>query len=795
MDEGNLYSAGYVKEDPSAWGPEIEAAFDDLRRITGSDVRCVRWNDDYVAAAFTVKVDLPSRGPVGGIDIRAEEPVMLVFNRRDYPELAPMARSDRKDFPTSRLPHLNPVLPGQPPYFCLHRGSLNDWFAEHTLEDLVTRMRGWLRDAARNRLIPEGDRFEVTRIIDALGTAIFAPKAFEGWLGEGWKSTNGESGYGFLMMSLLDRDKRDPARDGGFPVKVWRFYSNEEDLSKSLEAVREINALISKTESVAPFCFGILCWSARDQPVGEYFGQLPQAVAELLELCGRYGIPLGEALSDYAGRGLQQVNGLPVILGLVRPQPLIRSESNIEPLCFVLDGSSADFTERRALPNEARVWTLVQRSPLTSELARNISGVAENEQPGRILLLGGGALGSKLALHYGRSGHTALTTVDPASLSPHNFVRHSLLSDRAGQNKADAIKKSIEAIYEGIPESEKPGAHEGSALDWIKGERRAELADYGLLIDATASGMVNEALVRANLPESLKVVRCGIADRGKVGLLALEGPRRNPRVDDLNILVYDLALDHPALGLWLDHERRQREEQVGPVLEEISIGMSCSSDTMRLADDLVSWHASTFSIGLRDVLSRPPDGKAGCLILNYQAGKSEGHAVEGLVSQRIPVEPFLVLPAQAVDGWSVCDAGGWQVRIHSRLVSVMRERLRRAAPKETGGLMIGVVHPNRRIIYVTRLLDPPADSEGTYSGFRRGTRRLRQAVAGIRRASGNLLGYVGDWHTHPRGSGHISTTDIRAMLQTKREFDTVGFPTFILIVSYKGFRAYVSVPG
>ncbi|HMF58029.1 MAG TPA: Mov34/MPN/PAD-1 family protein [Pyrinomonadaceae bacterium] len=792
--EENLFSAAYAKEDPASWGQEIEAAFAELRRITGGEVRCVHWNDDYVAAAFTVKVDLPSRGPVGGVDIRAEEPVMLVFSRRDYPERAPMVRSDRKDFPVSRLSHLNPVKAGQPPYLCMHRGSYDDWFAEHTLEDVVTRLRGWLRDAARNRLIPEGDRFEPTRINNAIGAAIFSPQSFKNWINEGWKSTGGEPGYGFLLMSLLDRDKRDPVRDGGFPVSVWRFYAKEEDLTEAHKAVSKLNSLISESDSLAPLCFGVLCWSSRDLPITEYFGQLPENVSELLELCRRHNIPLGAALSDYAARDLRQINGLPVILGLVRHQPLIRSDSNIEPLCFVLDGSAPDFTEKRELPEEAQVSALIQRSPLTPEMARNISGTGDDALPGRILLFGGGALGSKLAMHYGRSGHTALTTVDPANLSPHNFVRHALLAERAGQNKAEAIKRSIEAIYEGITESQKPDAHTGSALDLIKGEQRAKLGDYSLLIDATASGMVNEAVVRATLPEGLKVVRCGIADRGKVGLLAVEGPRRNPRVDDVNVLVYDIAIDEPALRQWLERERKQREEQVGAVLDEITIGMSCSSDTMRLADDLVSWHASTFSAGLRKLLNRMPESRTGHLILNYHAEQGDDHGNESLVSRRIPIEPFLVLPAQAVDDWRVCDAGGWQVRIRSQTVREMRERLQRAAPKETGGLMIGVAHSKRRIIYVTRIIDAPPDSKGTSSGFRRGTRRLPQAVDAIKKASGGLLGYVGDWHTHPRGSGRISTTDIKAMLQTKRDFDMAGIPTFILIASHKGFHAYVSVP-
>ena len=49
--------------------------------------------------------------------------------------------------------------------------------AEHTVIDLVERARGWLRDAARNRLVPEGDGFEPTRSPDTFGTLVYAPEA------------------------------------------------------------------------------------------------------------------------------------------------------------------------------------------------------------------------------------------------------------------------------------------------------------------------------------------------------------------------------------------------------------------------------------------------------------------------------------------------------------------------------------------------------------------------------------------------------------------------------------------
>jgi Prokaryotic E2 family A/ThiF family/Prokaryotic homologs of the JAB domain len=789
--ENNIFSADYVTEEPISWGKEISAAFAELKRVVKGEVRCVRWNNDYVAAAFVIPIDLPSRGPVGGIDIRAQEPIMLVFSRRDYPEKAPMARSDRKDFPVSRLPHLNPVASGQPPWLCLHRGNFNDWFAEHTLEDMVQRVRNWYRDAAANRLIPEGDYFEPTRLTDTAGTVIFAPDSFEDWVKSGWKSNNGQAAYGFLHMSLLDPSKRDPARDGAFPLRVRSFLHKEGDLAEYRDIVLEYNALVRESSSLAPWCFGILCWAAKVNPITEYLGRLPHDALSLFELCQRINLPLEEALRDYTSRNLALINGVPIILALPRPRPLLNSGLTIEPLCFALDGSDPSFNDTGTIPQDARVFVLDHRTPLIPERARDISGLATDTKIGRVLLFGCGALGSKIALHFGRSGHTEFTYIDHGSLSPHNLVRHSLLSDRVGQNKAEAMKKSVEALYESIPEQEQPQAHTESAIEWLKGGKAAQLANHNLLLDATASGMVLEALVRAELPRTLNIARCGIADLGRIGLLAIEGSDRNPRLDDLNVLVYDMAIDQPPLQEWLKRERKQREDRVGPALEEISIGLSCSSDTMRLSDDVVSWHASTFSIAMRNLDSKSLKRDGGFLVINY-LDDEEGPSSLALISEHVPVKPIFVVHTREVKNGRERGPGSWQVRLQSEAVNDMQQRLKKASPKETGGLMIGIIHPKRRIIYVTRIMDAPPDSEGTEISYRRGTRRLPQSVNRIKESSGGLLGFVGDWHSHPRGSGRISSTDVGAMLETKRDFDMAGLPTFILIVTPNKLYAYVS---
>jgi hypothetical protein len=420
------------------------------------------------------------------------------------------------------------------------------------------------------------------------------------------------------------------------------------------------------------------------------------------------------------------------------------------------------------------VFSLYHHLPLAPDRAAEIAGVNPSAQ--RTLLFGCGALGSKLALHRARAGNTALTAVDRAPLAGHNLVRHGLTGDYRGLNKAEALRQAITKLFGHIPPSQQPKTYAGSALDWLHGACRQHLKEHHLLIDATASVMMLDALSRASLPAQLAVARCALADSGRLGWLTMEGKNRNPRVDDLQAWLYDQALEHPALSQWLKQERRQKELRFNAGLSEVPLGLGCSSITMRLPDELVSLHAAQFSLALRDWDESTTSPQQGWLI--WQWSSSSGLAVE-----RLAVEPVLVIPASG--------AAHWQVRMQAQAAREIRQQLLAAAPNETGGVMIGVVNPKRRIIYVTRLLPTPADSAASPTTFKRGTRNLPIAAEQIYEATGGMLGYVGDWHTHPRGSGAASPTDIATLQNTKRNFDMAGLPTFILIATPRGFRAYI----
>jgi hypothetical protein len=778
-DKAGLFSAGQPQIISAQVGANIEHAFRELSKCNVGEVRCLAWNQQYVVAAFSLRVDLPSRGPVGGVDVRREEPILLLFHRQHYPNLAPIALSDRRDFPADKLPHLNPVAPGQPAWFCLIRGDINDWFAEHTIADFVQRVRGWLRDAAAGMLIPEDDYFEATRLAEARGTITFGLRDLEMFAAQEWSESAGNPWFSFFSAEAPNEEVKLDGRVGSHSLRVLSWHQKKENLARRLQKFEKFNEQAEGARNTHRRCFGIICGSSKVEAVSDYFGRLPQDLPGLLDFCRGYGIPLDEALREYIQSGFSGFRVTPIVIAFQRPQKLINIHSTIEPICFLIGAS--DLTHIDQAPLVAVVHALFHRFPLDPEKAAEISGIELPKPPARTLLLGCGALGSKLAMHRARSGKTALTAVDPAIISPHNVIRYGLTGDYVGMNKAAAIKAAVERLYEAIPQDQRPLGYSGSALDWLQGDQHRRLEEHHLLIDATASVMIHDALSQAGLPHHLKVVRCGIADAGRVGLLAVEGRNRNPRVDDLYALMYDRAVEQQVISQWLKRDNRQKAQRLSLGFAEVPIGMGCSSTTLKLADDLVSLHAAHFSIAIRELAENMNDQQSGHLVLNYfQPGAGV------TTSADIPVAPVIVLQASG--------AAGWQIRIQAQAVEDIRARLTRAAPNETGGLMIGTAHIKLRTIYVTRIVGAPPDSAGSPSSFKRGASDLPEVVNEIHEATGGLLGFVGDWHTHPRGSGNISPTDIAAMQKTKRNFDTAGLPTFILIATHRGFRAYINEP-
>jgi proteasome lid subunit RPN8/RPN11 len=780
------FTASQAPEDPAALSSAIQEAIQELQEaFSEQEVVALHWNAHYVVIPLEVEVDLPSRGPVGDVDIRAREPIFLRLHRKHYPYQAPSTFSNRRDFPAEYLPHLNSTLPGTASNFCLHRGSLNNWFAEHTIVDLVKRVQTWLRDAVGDRLMRPEDGFEETRIPTVLGYGIFEPASIREKAYRHWRLHQGSGGFCFLWYQLLNNSSQEPLI-GTNTYAIRLFTSLQGDmLDKPLELSQKINMfhkeLGSAKVDVERMLFGVLAWPAQDRICSRFFGHLPDTLRAFLTWAEALGIPLTEALTTYLASDLQLFGGVPVTLIVPRPQHMIRTDSTLEILNFNVIAGGEHWPKEGQWDLDATVYSMGHRAPLTLHRAREISSQPSGENLGPLLFLGCGAIGSKLILHLARSGQANMSIIDYDDLSPHNLVRHALVSDSLGVNKAEGIKKVIEGMYYADTSSLHLEAIKISATEMLLGDQDL-LSRHTWLIDSSASPMLLNLLSHLHLPDTLACCRGEIADAGRLGFLSVEGYSRNPRLDDLQVLLFDLAIDNPMLSRWLRRNQQEREELVGSVLEDIYIGLSCSSETMRLSDEIVSLHSSAFATGFRKVANQDPQKRLGKLQISYFS-----EASDLLFSvQSLTVNPITHLSAR--------NNPRWEIRFRHGLDQDMKRFLHRTAPNETGGLLIGLINQKRRIIYVTRILPAPADSKSSPYAFVRGIKDIPSQVLTIQEKTGGILGYVGEWHTHPMGGPNLSDVDMETVEKIKRHLDSIPLPTHITVVTRRGIYPHVFTP-
>ncbi len=486
-------------EDEQNLSAEVQAALEMLREAFKQPIEARTWSENYIAIPLRVGVELPSRGPVGNVDIRPEEDIFLLLHRRYYPNLAPTVRSNRKDFPKSKFPHNKPNPKGKSAHYILHRGSLDAWFAEHTIVDLVNRGREWLRDAARNRLIPEGDVFERTLVAETYGTFIYAPALFLGEIAGMWACNGGAAGSGIVAYDLLDDEKAIQFGNTGYSVaSVKLVYPSA--VAAHLELARLLNEAVKIPDLRAKYqrrLFGLLLWPEEGTINANYFGEFPETLDEFVGWAESLGLPATTAFDHYLAQDLHLFAGVPVTIAVRRPATIIGTQSDIELINFLVIAGGDHWPKDGRWDRAAVTWVSDHRAPLTTKFARKVSALDETVEIDKTMILGCGALGSKIALHFGRSGEVNLTLVDHGILSPHNLVRHALEGAKVGQSKAQATRDAILRIYPAVEELP-VSAHDQTALDFISGDKRALLAEHKHLIDATASQIVFNSLCSAN---------------------------------------------------------------------------------------------------------------------------------------------------------------------------------------------------------------------------------------------------------------------------------------------------------
>lgn len=99
--------------------------------------------------------------------------------------------------------------------------------------------------------------------------------------------------------------------------------------------------------------------------------------------------------------------------------------------------------------------------------------------------------------------------------------------------------------------------------------------------------------------------------------------------------------------------------------------------------------------------------------------------------------------------------------VHTAVIEAMRVEGARAAPLETGGVLVGHTAEDGRVV-VTAVVGPGPNARHSRTRFTRDGDYAQAEVDRLHQASEGRDDYVGEWHTHPQAGGP-SLTDRGSM--------------------------------
>ena len=201
-----------------------------------------------------------------------------------------------------------------------------------------------------------------------------------------------------------------------------------------------------------------------------------------------------------------------------------------------------------------------------------------------------------------------------------------------------------------------------------------------------------------------------------------------------------------------------------------------------------------YSAGCRDVTARigQDDVALGSALLARQLRCADNQAVAAVWQQN---DDGSVSRVEVPLSESIrVDHGGWCFVLDHALVESVGTLRRERLPAETGGVLIGYFDVPHRRVYVVDALPAPDDSHERRDAFVRGFVGLPDAIRDIEARTSSQVSYVGEWHSHPDGTGvGRSDDDCELLRQIAEEVRADGWPGVMMIVGPDGSFAFYAL--
>lgn len=503
----------------------------------------------------------------------------------------------------------------------------------------------------------------------------------------------------------------------------------------------------------------------------------PTTLGELVDLLANRGVdllaPLKTALSDGVGTDGVPVGALETFVVVILHIPMTRAvgarpDRTVHRAFLILSGIRKLGVATGALvvyahryfrddagaalgAKPATAWQSEQVFPMEvlrvndPASARAQSSIADEGPKGT--LVGAGSLGSALMNLWGRSGWGVWTVVDNDHVKPHNLVRHVALTQHIGELKADVVAQ-LHGAASGGAFSLTPIA--ADATDTGNDVVRDALRSSQLVVDASAA--LDYPRLASGAGGLARHVSVFITPNGNGAVLLAEDAGRSIRLRTLEAQYYRAVIRQT----WGEHH-------LDGNLGKYWSGASCRDISVALPYSRITTHAATLSEQVMAVSKRD--------------------AAEIRVWQRDPETGGVVVHDVETCSERRLDFDSLSVYLDEGLAAHLGHMRASSLPAETGGVLLGYFDFNVNAIVLVSALPAPPDSKSTTASFERGVAGLPDAVNEAARRTAGIVGYVGEWHSHPRGhSASPSRDDLIQLVEIATGMHEDGLPVLQLIV-------------
>lgn len=704
----------------------------ELRRLSG--------DDDTVSDIIVVECindQVPTLNPFG---IKVRERLALVFTPQRQPEV----RSLRKDFP--KVLHRNHVMPNEPSSICLYFEPWSVIARNWTPQNFLQRILWWLRETAKGTLHRPGQPLE----------QIYYDSPYKIVLPPDFNEKIADESLSLILGGVQQTN-------GGFKIIRGAFHPKVEMKKHNL----------AQTEIISLNLPAIMHGPIEMPPnmLGEVHEQLESRGAPFLEKL----IALIRAKTP--AQGLERNPQIRCLLIFTIPvkRTMDADPETHEIRAFhittdltVLGETTGALTlhDKKFYAiellgdkqHETSAWREIPVSPIDvrfeadADFARKASAVESETAQFRGVLAGVGALGSAMAGLWSKESWGEWAYVDHDTVEPHNIVRHIATNDFIGEFKVDAVNIIVKANYHS-------GYYKAVAIpDTVLNRENARVeqavTEADLLVDVTTTDEVlREWSFRSDLSRSTSVF---VTPSGNNSVLFIENADRTIRLDCLEAQYYRAIINSQWGANIL----------VGN-LGTLWVGAGCRDVSGVISNEMIQLHASILARQVRLLRDHP-----GPCIKIWNADP-----VAGTVGcQDIEVEDSLR-----------CEIAGWHVVWDNGVKRKLSEVRRAHLPKETGGVILGYNDQKLRVIYVVDVLPAPPDSQSCPTEFIRGFEGLEDTLNEISRRTAGVVGYIGEWHSHPAfTSAYPSQTDWALIENLSCTLALDGQPALMVIVGTTG---------